>query len=126
MIFRNSTIGDAGLGCMGLGVLDYSQVIIMWPLARIEHRVAQGEIVNFDVRVRVIVGGAILGVLNKGVIFAANRRIEQTSLELWHLLMQHSPCSDKAMQSLETFFRFSNLRTSKSTLLGWLDHSHDL
>jgi hypothetical protein len=23
------------------------------------------------------------------------------------------------MQSLETFFRFSNLRTSKSTLFGW-------
>jgi hypothetical protein len=38
-----------------------------------------------------------------------------------HLLMQHSPCSDKAMQSLETSFRFSTLRTSKSTscLFGW-------
>jgi hypothetical protein len=31
-------------------------------------RVAQGEIDNFDVCVRVIVGDAILGVLNKGVI----------------------------------------------------------
>ena len=82
-------------------------------------RVAQGEIEMFDVCVRVVVGGAILGVLNKGVIFAGNRRTKQTSLELLHLLMQHSPCSDKAMQSLETFFRFSDLRTSKSTLLGW-------
>jgi hypothetical protein len=27
--------------------------------------------------VRLVVGDAILGVLNKGVIFAANRRIEQ-------------------------------------------------
>jgi hypothetical protein len=83
-------------------------------------RVAQGEIVNFDVRVRVIVGDAILGVPNKGVVFAANKRIKQASLELLYLLMQHSPCSDKVMQSLETFFRFSNLRTPKSTLLdGW-------
>lgn len=82
-------------------------------------RVAQGEIDNFDACVRLVVGDAILGVLNKGVIFAANRRIEQTSLELLHLLMQHSPCSDKVMQSLETFFRFSNLRTSKSTLFDW-------
>ena len=82
-------------------------------------RVAQGEIDNFHVCVRVVVGDAIPGVLNKGVIFAGKRRIKQTSLELLHLLMQHSPCSDKAMQSLETFFRFSNLRTSKSTLFGW-------
>jgi hypothetical protein len=45
------------------------------------------------------------------------------------LLMQHPPCSDKAMQSLETFFRFSNLRTSKSTVkinLVWLDHNPGL
>ena len=63
-------------------------------------RVAQGEIDNFDACVRLVVGDAILGVLNKGVIFAANRRIEQTSLELLHLLMQHSPCSDKVMQGL--------------------------
>jgi hypothetical protein len=83
-------------------------------------RVAQGEIGNFDVCVRVVVGDAILRVLNKGVIFAANKRIKQTSLEMLHLLMQNSPCSDKAMQSLEAFFRlFSNLRTSKSTLFGW-------
>jgi hypothetical protein len=34
--------------------------------------------------------------------------------------MQNSPCSDKViMQFLETFFRFSTLRTSKSTLFGW-------
>jgi hypothetical protein len=32
-----------------------------------------------------------------------------------HLLMQNLPCSVKAMQSLETVFRFSNLRTSKAT-----------
>jgi hypothetical protein len=51
-------------------------------------RESQGEIDNFDARVRLVVGDAILGVLNKGVIFAANRRIEQTSLELLHLLMQ--------------------------------------
>ena len=82
-------------------------------------RLAQGEIDNFDVCVRVVVGDAVLGVLNNGVIFAGKRRIKQTSLELLHLLMQHPPCSDKAMQSLETFFRFSNLRTSKSTLFGW-------
>ena len=76
-------------------------------------RVAQGEIDNFDVCVRVVVGDAILGVLNNDVIFAGNRRIKQTSLELLHLLVQSLPCSDKAMQSLETSFRFSNLRTSK-------------
>jgi hypothetical protein len=77
-------------------------------------RVAQGEIDNFDACVRPVVGDAILGVLNKGVVFAANnKRIKQAPLELLNLLMQHSPCSDKAMQSLETFFRFSNLRTSK-------------
>jgi hypothetical protein len=35
------------------------------------------------------------------------------------LLMQNSPCSDKVFQSLETSFRFSTLRTSKSTLFGW-------
>jgi hypothetical protein len=73
-------------------------------------RLAQGEIDNF--------GDAILGVLNNDVIFAGKRRIEQTSLELLHLLMQHPPCPDKVMQSLEAFFRFRNLRTSKSTLFG--------
>jgi hypothetical protein len=31
-------------------------------------------------------------------------------------LMQNSPWSDKVFQSLEAFFRFSTLRTSKSTL----------
>ena len=82
-------------------------------------RVAQGEIDNFPVCVRVVVGDAVLGVPNKGIIFAANRRIEQTSLELLHLLMQHSLCSGNAIRSLETFFRFSNLRTPKSTLFGW-------
>ena len=60
-------------------------------------RVAQGEIDNFDVRVRVIVGDAVLGILNKDVIVAGNRRIKQTSLELLHLLMQNLPWSDKAM-----------------------------
>jgi hypothetical protein len=82
-------------------------------------RVAQGEIDNFDACVRLVVGDAILGVPNKGVVFAANKRIEQTSLEILHLLMQHSLCSGNAIRSLETFFRFSNLRTSKSTLFGW-------
>jgi hypothetical protein len=82
-------------------------------------RVAQGEIDNFDVCVRVIIGGAILGILNKDVIVAGNRRIKQTSLELLHLLMQNLLCSDKAMRSLGTSFRFSNLRTPKSTLFGW-------
>jgi hypothetical protein len=82
-------------------------------------RVAQGGIDNFDVCVRVIAGDAILGFLNKDVIVAGNRRIKQTPLELLHLLMQNLPCSDEVMQSLETFFRFSNLRTSKSTLFGW-------
>jgi hypothetical protein len=82
-------------------------------------RVAQGEIVNFDVCVRLVVGDAILGVFNKGVVFAANKRIEQTSLEILHLLMQHSLCPGNAIRSLDTFFRFSNLRTSKSALFGW-------
>ena len=57
-------------------------------------RVAQGGIGNFNVCVRVIVGDAILGILNKDVIFAGKRRIKQTSLELLHLLMQNLPCSD--------------------------------
>jgi hypothetical protein len=74
-------------------------------------RVAQG--------VRVIVGDAILGILNKGVIIAGSRRMKQTSLELLHLWMQKLPCSDKAMRSLETCFRFSNMRALKSTLFGW-------
>jgi hypothetical protein len=82
-------------------------------------RVAQGGIDNFDVCVRVVVGDAILGILNKDVIVAGNRRIKQTPLELLHLLMQNLPCPDKIMQSLGTFFRFGNLRTSKSTLFGW-------
>jgi hypothetical protein len=80
---------------MELGVLDSSQVIISYMTAG-SQRVAQGEIVNFDVCVRVIVGDAILGILNKDVIAAGNRRIKQTpALELLRLLMQHSPCSDK-------------------------------
>jgi hypothetical protein len=82
-------------------------------------RFTQGEIDNFDVRVRVIAGDAIPGVPNNDVIFAGNRRIKQMSLELLYLLMQNEPCSDKAMQSLETCFRSSTLRTSKSTLFGW-------
>jgi hypothetical protein len=65
-------------------------------------RVAQGGIDNFDVCVRVIVGDAVLEVLNKDVIVAGNRRIKQTSLELLHLLMQNLPCPDEVMQSLET------------------------
>jgi hypothetical protein len=69
---------------MGLGVLDYSQVIISYAAAA-SQRVAQGEIDNFDVCVRVIVGDAVLGILNKGVIVAGNRRINQTSLEFLHL-----------------------------------------
>ncbi len=104
-------------GCLELGVFNYSQDIAYVAVG--SQRVAQGEIDNFHVCVRLVVGDAILGVLNKGVIFAANRRIEQTSLELLHLLMQHSPCSCNAIRSLDTFFRFSNLRTSKSTLFGW-------
>jgi hypothetical protein len=44
-------------------------------------RLAQGGIDNFDVCVRVVVGGAILGVPNKDVIFAGNRRIKQTSFD---------------------------------------------
>jgi hypothetical protein len=82
-------------------------------------RVAQGEIGDFDVCVRVIVGDAVLGILNKDVIVAGNRRIKQTLLELL-------PCSDEVMQSLETSFRFSNLRTSKPALFVWLGHNHDL
>jgi hypothetical protein len=84
-----------------------------------QRRVAQGEIDNFDACVRLVVGDAILGVLNKGVVFAANKRIEQTPLEILHLLMQHPLCSGNAIRSLDTFFRFSNLRTPKSTLFGW-------
>jgi hypothetical protein len=57
--------------------------------------------------------------INDGVIFAANKRIKQTPLEILHFFMQNWPCSDKAMQFLEAFFRFSNLRTSKSALFGW-------
>ena len=63
-------------------------------------RVAQGEIDNFDACVRLVVGDAILGVLNKGVIFAANKRIEQTSLgtfassdATFAMLMQCHPVS---------------------------------
>jgi hypothetical protein len=83
-------------------------------------RFTQGEIENFDVFVRVVVGDAILEVLNNEVIFAGNRRIEQTSLEILHLLVQNLPCSDKkVVQSLETFFRSNTVRTSKSTLFGW-------
>jgi hypothetical protein len=33
--------------------------------------------------------------------------------------MEQSPCSEQIMQSLEAFFRFSTLRTSKSALFGW-------
>jgi hypothetical protein len=65
-----------------------------------------------------LVALSLIDVLNSDVIFAGNRRIKQTPLEILHLLMQNSPCSDKAMQSLEAFFRFSTLRTSKSTLFG--------
>jgi hypothetical protein len=36
-------------------------------------RFTQGEIGNFDVCVRVVVGDAILEVLNNGVIFAGNK-----------------------------------------------------
>jgi hypothetical protein len=102
---------------MELGVLASSQDIAYVALG--SQRESQGEIDNFDVCVRVVVGGAILGVLNDDVVFAGKRRIKQTSLELLHLLMQHSPCSDKVMQSLEAFFCFSTLRTSKATLFGW-------
>ena len=57
-------------------------------------RESQGEIDNFDACVRLIVGDAILGVLNKGVIFAANKRIKQTPLDFFYLLVQNPPCSD--------------------------------
>ena len=93
-------------------------MIIMWPLVG-SQRVAQGDIRNFDACVRLVVGDTIIGVLNKGVVFAANKRIEQTSLELLHLLMQHSLCSGNAIRSLDSFFRLRNLRTSKSTLFDW-------
>ena len=62
-------------------------------------RFTQGEIDNFDVCVRLVVGDAVLGVLNNDVVFAGNRRIKQTSLELLHLLMQRSPCSDEVIRS---------------------------
>ena len=104
-------------GCLELGVFNYSQDIAYVAVG--SQRESQGEIDNFDACVRLVVGDAILGVLNKGVVFAANKRIEQTSLELLHLLMQHSPCSCNAIRSLDTFFRLRNLRTSKSTLFGW-------
>jgi hypothetical protein len=39
-------------------------------------RFTEGQIEIFDVCVRLVVGDAILGVLNKGVVFAANKRIE--------------------------------------------------
>jgi hypothetical protein len=82
-------------------------------------RFTQGEIVTFDVCVGVAVGGAILEVLDNDVIFAGNRRTKTNAGSKPDLLMQNSPCSDKATQSLETSFRFSTLRTSKSTLFGW-------
>jgi hypothetical protein len=90
-------------------------------------RVAQGEIDNFDVCVRVVVGDAILGVLNKGVIFAGKRRIKQTSLGPLHLLMQNSPCPDKVMQSLETslLLALQHLAIIKINLV-WLDHNPGL
>jgi hypothetical protein len=91
-----------------------------------EQRVAQGEIDNFHVCVRVVVGDAILGVLNKGVIFAGKRRIKQTSLELLHLLMQHPPCSDKAMQSLEAFFRSLQQLANIKINPVWLGHNPGL
>ena len=104
-------------GCVELGVFNYSQDIAYVAVG--SQRLAQGEIDNFDACVRLVVGDAILGVLNKGVVFAANKRIEQTSLELLHLLMQHSLCSGNTIRSLDTFFRLRNLRTSKSTLFDW-------
>jgi hypothetical protein len=103
---------------MALRVFNHSQVVLS-DIAVNSQRFAQGEIDNFDVCVRVVVGGAILEVLNNEVIFAGNRRIEQTSLEILHLLMQNLPCSDEVIQSLEAFFRSNTLRTSKSTLFGW-------
>jgi hypothetical protein len=90
-------------------------------------RVAQGGIDNFDVCVRVIVGDAILGFLNNGVVFAANRRIEQTSLEaLLHLLMQHSPCAScNAIRSLDTLLSLQQLANIKINLV-WLGHNAGL
>jgi hypothetical protein len=103
---------------MALRVFNYSQVVLS-DIAVNSQRFTQGEIDNFDVCVRVVVGDAILEVLNNGVIFAGNRCMKQTSLEILYPLMQNSPCPDKVMRSLETSFRFSTLRTSKSTLFGW-------
>ena len=59
-------------------MFNYSQDIAYVAVG--SQRVAQGEIDNFDVCTRV--GDAILEVLNNDVIFAGNRRIKQTSLEL--------------------------------------------
>jgi hypothetical protein len=57
---------------------------------------------------------AIFFVFLFGLLARGSRR-----LEILHLLMQNLPCSDEVMQSLETSFRFSNLRTPKSTFFGW-------
>jgi hypothetical protein len=67
-------------------------------------RFTQGGIDNFGAFVfdSLLVALSLVGVLNKGVVFAANKRIEQTSLEILHLLMQHSLCSGNAIRSLDT------------------------
>jgi hypothetical protein len=70
-------------------------------------RFTQGGINNFDVCVGVVVGDAILEVLNKDVIFAGNRRTKTKVGSKPDLLMQNSPCSDKVVQSLEAFFCFN-------------------
>jgi hypothetical protein len=77
---------------MALRVFNYSQVMFMYITVNLQ-RFTQGEIDNFHVCVRVVVGDAILEVLNNDVIFAGNRRIKDTLLEILHLLMQNSPCS---------------------------------
>jgi hypothetical protein len=85
-------------------------------------RLTQGQTDNFDLEfTRSNVTLSLeLGVLNNDVIFAGNRRTKTNAGSKPDLLMQNSPCSDKVFQSLEIFFRFSTLRTSKSTpLFGW-------
>jgi hypothetical protein len=103
---------------MALRVFNYSQVMSMTPRTHSDSLKAGLTILMFVLE-WLLVGDAILQVLNNGVIFAGNRRIKQTSLEILHLLMQNPLCSDEAMQSLETSFRFSTSRTSKAALFGW-------
>jgi hypothetical protein len=68
---------------MALRVFNYSQVMFMPPSTTNSQRFTQGEIDNFDVCVRVVVGDAILEVPNNDDIFAGNRRTKWYDVLVW-------------------------------------------